>query len=58
MAYPVVKYSTSRLYTEQIGGTNYMKATKKFDHLEPHEKIAVNTDELQALLSCGRSSAV
>lgn len=35
-----------------------MKATKKFDHLEPHEKIAVNTAELQALLSCGRYSAV
>lgn len=35
-----------------------MQATKKFDHLEPHEKITVNTAELQALLSCGRYSAV
>lgn len=35
-----------------------MQATKKFDHLDPHEKIAVNTTELQALLSCGRYSAV
>ena len=35
-----------------------MQTTKKFNHLEPHEKIAVNTDELQALLSCGRYSAV
>lgn len=35
-----------------------MQATKKFDHLEPHEKIAVNTAELQALLGCGRYSAV
>lgn len=35
-----------------------MQATKKFDHLEPYKKIAVNTAELQALLSCGRYSAV
>lgn len=35
-----------------------MQATKKFDYLEPHEKITVNTAELQALLSCGRYSAV
>lgn len=35
-----------------------MNATKKFDEVAIHEKITITTDELQALLSCGRSSAV
>lgn len=35
-----------------------MRATRKFKGLEPREKITITTDELQAILGCGRSSAV
>lgn len=35
-----------------------MRATKTFDNIEVQNKIAVNTTELQSLLSCGRDSAV
>ena len=35
-----------------------MRATKKFESGDSQDKIAVTTEELQALLSCGRYSAV
>lgn len=35
-----------------------MRATTQFQEVEIHQKIAVTTNELQALLSCGRVSAV
>lgn len=35
-----------------------MRATKKFENGNGQDKIAVTTEELQALLSCGRSTAV
>ncbi len=34
-----------------------MMATKKFD-IDTSQKIAIDTNELQAMLSCGRYSAV
>lgn len=34
-----------------------MNATKRFD-IENNKKLSVNTDELQAILGCGRKSAV
>lgn len=35
-----------------------MRATKKFENVDITTKMAVNTQELQSLLSCGRQSAV
>lgn len=35
-----------------------MKATKQFDGVDIQNKIAITTNELQAMLSCGRYSAV
>lgn len=35
-----------------------MRPTKTFPGLETHEKITITTDELRALLGCGRKSAV
>ena len=35
-----------------------MNATKQFSDLDTHSKIAITTDELQAMLSCGRHSAM
>lgn len=35
-----------------------MRATKRFPGLEPREKITITTEELQAMLGCGRSSAM
>ncbi len=35
-----------------------MRATKTFDNIDMQNKIAVNTAELQSMLSCGRDSAV
>ena len=35
-----------------------MRATKQFNNVDTQSKIAINTDELQAMLSCGRYSAV
>ncbi len=35
-----------------------MIATKKFSNVDTNDKIAITTEELQSMLSCGRSSAV
>ena len=35
-----------------------MNATKQFFNIKTSEKIAVNTNDLQAMLGCGRRSAV
>lgn len=35
-----------------------MNATRQFSGVQPSEKIAVNTSDLQAMLGCGRRSAV
>lgn len=35
-----------------------MKATKQFNGVDIQNKIAITTNELQAMLSCGRYSAV
>lgn len=35
-----------------------MNATRQFSGVQPSEKIAVNTSDLQAMLSCGRYSAI
>ena len=35
-----------------------MRATKQFNNVDTQSKITINTDELQAMLSCGRSSAI
>lgn len=35
-----------------------MRATKTFDSIDTKEKISITTLELQAMLSCGRKSAV
>lgn len=35
-----------------------MKATKQFNGVDIQNKIAITTSELQAMLSCGRYSAV
>lgn len=35
-----------------------MKATKQFNDISIQNKIAITTSELQAMLSCGRYSAV
>lgn len=35
-----------------------MNATKQFSNIKTSEKIAVNTNDLQAMLSCGRYSAI
>lgn len=35
-----------------------MRATKQFSTVDIQNKIAITTDELQAMLSCGRYSAV
>ena len=35
-----------------------MRATKKFENVDIAAKIAINTEELQSLLSCGRQAAV
>lgn len=35
-----------------------MIATKKFNNVNTNDKIAITTEELQSMLSCGRSSAV
>lgn len=35
-----------------------MRATKRFDNIDIHNKIAITTSELQSMLSCGRHSAV
>ena len=35
-----------------------MNATKQFYNIKTSEKIAVNTNDLQAMLGCGRRSAV
>lgn len=35
-----------------------MRATKKFENVDITAKLAVTTEELQAMLSCGRQSAV
>lgn len=35
-----------------------MNATRQFAGVQPSEKIAVNTNDLQAMLGCGRRSAV
>ena len=35
-----------------------MNATRQFTGVQPSEKIAVNTSDLQAMLGCGRRSAV
>lgn len=35
-----------------------MRATEQFNNVDTQSKIAINTDELQAMLSCGRYSAV
>lgn len=35
-----------------------MRATKQFNNVDTQSKITINTDELQAMLGCGRRSAV
>ena len=35
-----------------------MRATKKFDDQQDIEKLTITTDRLQAMLGCGRKSAV
>ena len=35
-----------------------MIATKRFNNVDTNDKIAITTEELQSMLSCGRSSAV
>lgn len=35
-----------------------MRVTKQFNTVDTQNKIAITTDELQAMLSCGRYSAV
>ena len=35
-----------------------MKTTTQFKNIDPQDKIAITTLELQAMLSCGRYSAV
>ena len=35
-----------------------MNATKQFSNIKTSEKIEVNTNDLQAMLGCGRRSAV
>ena len=35
-----------------------MKTTTQFKNVDPQDKIAITTLELQAMLSCGRYSAV
>jgi hypothetical protein len=35
-----------------------MRATKQFNNVDTQSKITINTDELQAMLSCGRYSAI
>ena len=35
-----------------------MRATKKFDDQQGIEKLTITTDRLQAMLGCGRKSAV
>lgn len=34
-----------------------MKPTKQFPAIKPQNRIAITTEELQAMLSCGRNSA-
>lgn len=41
-----------------LGENRAMRATKRIENGEGQEKIAVTTEELQAMLSCGRHSAV
>lgn len=45
-------------YLSGKGDDFAMRATKRFENGDSQNKIAVTTEELQALLSCGRSSAV
>lgn len=35
-----------------------MRATKQFNNVDTQSKITINTDELQAMLSCGRYFAI
>ena len=35
-----------------------MRATKKFDDQQGIEKLTITTDRLQAMLGCGRKSAI
>ena len=35
-----------------------MRATKQLNYLDTPGKITINTNELQAMLSCGRYSAI
>lgn len=45
-------------YPSILGDDHAVRTTKKFENGESQEKIAVTTEELQAMLSCGRHSAV
>lgn len=45
-------------YPSGLGDDHAVRTTKKFENGESQEKIAVTTEELQAMLSCGRYSAV
>lgn len=45
-------------YLSGKGDDFAMRSTKKFESGDSQDKIAVTTEELQALLSCGRYSAV
>lgn len=45
-------------YLSNTGDDLGMRATKKQESANVQDKIAVTTEELQALLSCGRYSAV
>lgn len=45
-------------YPSGLGDDRIMRATKRIENSESQEKIAVTTEDLQAMLSCGRQSAV
>lgn len=42
----------------RVNAAEYMRATKQFNTVDAQNKIAITTGELQAMLSCGRHSAV
>lgn len=50
-------YQSKRRYKKNTGVTK-MRATTQFPEATKRERIAVNTKELQAMLGCGRKTAV
>ena len=55
--YACATQSNEDMTKSNIGVTK-MRATTQFPEATKHERIAVNTKELQAMLGCGRKTAV